>query len=203
MRRFIFLLVAAALLAGCAGAPTRPPVADPERAWERHRATLTDIAEWRLAGRLALRTGAEGWHASLNWEQRAGHYLMRINAPLGGGGLRLEGDAERVTLRTSDGQSAVSQDPDQLLYQQLGWYVPVENLRYWVIGLPAPGPARHRLDAQGRLERLWQSGWIIEFMDYEAIHGVEVPGRIFAQRGDTEVRLVIGNWDLPAPAREA
>ncbi|SCZ57906.1 lipoprotein insertase outer membrane protein LolB [Thiohalomonas denitrificans] len=193
-------ILAVALLTGCAALAPEPPVADPEQAWAIHRDRLETIDNWGLNGRLAIQSDGEAWHATLNWRQEDSRYAMRITAPLGQGSLRLEGSPRFVQLQTSKGERAVSDDPEQLLYQQLGWPVPVASLRYWVLGLPAPGAAQRELDSQGRLARLQQDGWSIRFMDYRQQDGAEVPTRVFASRGDAEVRLVIGNWTLPSPA---
>ena len=192
-------ILAAALLAGCAGLAPQPPVNAPEEAWTAHRARLELVDSWRLGGRLAIRSGGEAWHATLNWHQENSRYAVRITAPLGQGSLRLEGNPRFVQLRTSKGESAVSNDPEQLLYQQLGWHVPVASLRYWVLGLPAPGSGQRQLDSQGRLSELQQDGWSIRFMDYRQEGGLEVPTRVFASRGDAEVRLVVGEWTIPQP----
>ncbi len=202
MIRFLGILVVA-LLAGCAGVAPRPPVGAPEQAWAVHRDRLEALDSWRLNGRLAIRSEGEAWHASLNWHQENSHYAVRITAPLGQGSLRLEGTPRFVQLQTSKGESAVSDDPERLLYQQLGWRVPVASLRYWVLGLPAPGAAQRQLDSQGRLAQLQQNGWSIQFLDYRQEDGVDVPGRVFASRGDAEVRLVVGSWELPQPAGAA
>lgn len=198
---FVWLLLP--LLAGCAGAPSRPPAADPERAWSDHLAQVQGLNGWQLSGRLALRAADEGWHASLDWRQDAGEYRMRIRGPLGSGSVQLQGDADRVLLRTDDGGEAMAANPERLLYNELGWRVPVSSLRYWVTGVPAPGPARRQLDEQGHLARLWQDGWDIRFLDYARIGGVALPGKVFASQGDAEVRLVIGNWNLAARLTEA
>ncbi|WP_303909383.1 lipoprotein insertase outer membrane protein LolB [Thiohalomonas denitrificans] len=199
MIRFLGIL-AAALLTGCAALAPQPPVADPEQAWATHRDRLEALDSWRLNGRLAIQSDGEAWHATLTWRQDNSRYTMRITAPLGQGSLRLEGSPRFVQLETSKGERAVSDDPDQLLYQQLGWRVPVASLRYWVLGLPAPGTAQRQLDSQGRLAQLQQDGWSIRFMDYRQQDGAEMPTRVFASRGDSEVRLVIGDWTLPPPA---
>lgn len=181
------------LLAGCAGVAPRAPV-DPERAWQLHRERLTEVEAWQLNGRLAIRTQDEAWHANLHWLQRENRYRVRLTGPLGQGSLRLEGTPQFVQLRTGQGESAVSSDPEELLYRQFGWRVPIGALRYWVLGLPAPGPAERSLDDQGRLRTLQQDGWTIRFMDYRLMEGLEVPGRIFANRDGAEVRLVLGEW---------
>ena len=192
----ILLLGLALLLAGCTAAPPRPQPADNRQAWLQHRQTLTALHNWRITGRLAIQTGHEGWHASLDWQQHNSDYTIRITAPLGQGSLLLEGGTSGVTLLTDEGESVTAQDPGLLLYRQFGWKVPVASLRYWVLGLPAPGDAVEALDEYGRLSRLQQSGWEIEFLDYEAQQGVELPRRVFVSNHQAKVRLVIGQWRI-------
>ncbi len=181
------------LLSACAGAPVAP-VTDPQSAWEQHVADLRGLENWRLTGRIAIQTADEGWHATLDWRQFGDHYDIRIIAPLGQGTVMLSGDSERVVLRTAN-EILDARDPDQLLYETLGWRVPVAALRHWVLGLPAPGEdARPELDAVGRLAELRQRGWRIRFQDYEQRAGYTLPGRVFARGVEGQVRLAIGEW---------
>ena len=187
------------LLAGCSMAPPRPQPADAQQAWQQHQRQLAALHGWRLSGRLGIQTGHEGWHASLDWQQHNGAYTIHITAPLGQGSLRLQGDAFSVQLQTSEGETATAEDPGLLLYQQFGWKVPVASLRYWVLGLPAPGEAIETLDEYGRLSHLQQAGWEISFLNYETQQGVELPGRVFVNNHQAKVRLVIGEWQLSDP----
>jgi outer membrane lipoprotein LolB len=198
MRTPLLLLGLALLMAGCSSAPPRPQPADTQAAWQQHRQQLSALHNWRITGRLGIQTGHEGWHAGLDWQQHNGDYTIRITAPLGQGSLLLQGDTAGVTLQTSDGETLRDEDPGLLLYRQLGWKVPVASLRYWVLGLPAPGVAVETLDAYGRLSHLQQSGWVIEFLDYEERQGIELPGRVFVSNHQAKVRLVIGGWQLAA-----
>lgn len=181
-------------LGGCAGTPTLPPVADPAQAWQSHRQALERLHDWQLTGRIAIRTENEGWHASLDWRQQAQGYLINLTGPLGQGSVQMEGDGRHVTLRSGE-ESVVDDDPERLLYYQLGWRVPVPALRYWVLGLPAPGPAEQELNAQGHLARLRQADWNIEFRDYAAQGAWVLPGRIFVSNHQAQVRLVIDRFE--------
>ena len=196
MRIPIALLGLALLLAGCSIATPRPQPTDSQQAWQQHRQRLTALHDWRLTGRLGIQTGHEGWHVSLDWQQHNGDYTIHLTAPLGQGSLLLQGDAASVTLQTSEGETLSAEDAGLLLYQQFGWKVPVASLRYWVLGLPAPGEAIESLDEYGRLSHLQQSGWEIEFLDYATQQGVELPGRVFVSNHLAKVRLVIGQWQL-------
>lgn len=191
-RWFVVILLLG--LGGCATAPRLPPAADPAQAWQAHRQQLAGVQNWQITGRIAIRTEDEGWHASLDWHQQAQGYLINLTGPLGQGSVQLEGDGRRVTLRSGE-EAVVDDDPERLLYHQLGWRVPVPALRYWVVGLPAPGPAEQELNEQGLLARLRQADWSIEFRDYAPQDGLVLPGRIFVSNHKAQVRLVIDRFE--------
>ena len=191
------------LLAGCTTAPPRPQPSDTEQAWQQHQQRLAALHDWRLNGRLGIQTGHEGWHAGLDWQQHNGGYTIHITIPLGQGSIQLQGDTTGVRLQTSEGETASAEDPELLLYRRFGWKVPVASLRYWVLGLPAPGAAIETLDEYGRLSRLQQAGWEISFLNYETQHGVDLPGRVFVNNHQAKVRLVIGEWELSAQPPES
>jgi outer membrane lipoprotein LolB len=190
----LLLLPLLLLLGACSMAPSRPPAADPEATWDAHRAAVLAVDEWRLNGRIGVRSDGSGWHASLFWHQDDGRYDIRIVAPLGQGSVRLVGDDRQVELTTGGGEQAVAANPSLLLHERLGWRVPVEALRYWAIGLPAPGSAAKTLDDAGRLTGLYQAGWSIRFHDYREKTGLELPGLVVASHPDAEVRLVVNDW---------
>jgi len=189
------------LLTACGNMPTRPPVADPEMAWQERQYRIASLNDWTLAGRLAIQSDHEGWHVGINWEQQKQNYSILLTAPLGQGSLKLDGNANNVTLQTDEGESVNATDPGELLYRQFGWRVPVKSLRYWVLGVPAPGNQRQEeLDDYGRLVHLQQDGWEIRFLDYEPRMGVELPGRVFVNNHKAKVKLVISDWQaLPTP----
>ncbi|HEY0634676.1 MAG TPA: lipoprotein insertase outer membrane protein LolB [Gammaproteobacteria bacterium] len=192
----LFPMLLALVLAGCAVEPPRQPASSRELAWQERQAALKPLQHWQLTGRLAIQTGDDGWNATLIWRQEQERYKMQLVAPLGQGSLQLEGDNQQVELRTSEGNSAVAADPDTLILTELGWRVPVSALRYWVLGLTAPGAASVDIDEFGRLRRLKQAGWEVEFLDY-TLHGdTELPARLFVNNHQAQVRLVIKRWEL-------
>ena len=195
MTRLIAVLLLA-LLAGCAAEPPRQPASSRELAWQERQAQLKPMQHWQLTGRLAIQSGDDGWNATLIWRQEQERYRMQLVAPLGQGSLQLEGDNQQVELRTSEGNSAVAADPDTLILTELGWRVPVSALRYWVLGLKAPGEAVVDIDEFGRLHRLKQAGWEVEFLDYKVQGATELPARLFVNNHQAQVRLVIKRWEL-------
>lgn len=192
--RFISFLFGVLLVSGCTSLPSTP--SSPEQQWQFHRQKLSALNAWQLSGRIAIQTADEGGTASIDWRQQGEHYSIRIIGPIGTGSLLLEGDHHQVTLETTEGQ-AVSDDPEGILFEQLGWRVPIRALRYWVMGLPAPGEVHQQvLGDEGVLLSLAQAGWQIRFKDYIRYNGTLMPERVFVNNHRAKVRLAIKDWNL-------
>ena len=106
--------------------------------WQHHRKTLDQGDTWALTARIAGSTEDDGWSGKLSWQQAKGNYQIHFQAPFGQGAIQLLGVPGQVEMRTSDNQVVVADDAESLLYQQLGWRLPLAGLRYWVLGLPMP-----------------------------------------------------------------
>ncbi len=183
------LLIGVASLAGCASLisvqalPSLLPAT-----WEARRATLQSWGRFESHGRVAIARDGEGFSGSWRWAQRPQRSTLELEGPLGVGGLRLDFD--------SDG--AVDEASRLALEQQLGFVLPVESLRYWMLGVPDPrevGEERIAADA-ARLDSLQQKGWTVTFKNYAPVSGTdyELPQRIEANRESLRVRLVIEGW---------
>ena len=192
-RRYLAGLIALALLAGCA----TPVETATHPAWPARQRALAALRDWSVNGRLAVITAQEGWHVSLHWVQQGPVYNIDLIGPLGQGRVRIQGDAQGVALRTADGQLQRATDADELLARAVGVRIPLNGLLYWVRGLPAPGqPSTLALDEQGRLSRLEQDGWQIDYLDYMPVAPLELPRRIRATQGEIKVQIVVNDWSL-------
>lgn len=200
LRRSVALRTAllSLLLYGCATQPTFTP--ESNQAWQQRQSTLAALHTWEAEGRIGVVSGQEGWHASLQWTQQAATYQIQLLGPLGQGRVNINADAQQTTVQTQDGQQWVAADADQSVAQILGIHLPVNGLRYWILGLPAPQPAPSHVqtDSAGRLTHLEQDGWVIEYAAYlpTARLNLELPERITARRSDLSVKLVITQWKL-------
>jgi len=184
-----------ALLTGCAVSPTTSPEAS--KAWVARQSALQHLMQWNAAGRIGVVNGSEGWHAGFQWAQQGSDYRIDLIGPLGQGRVRVEGDEQAVRIQTADGQIQTAPNPDVLLEQAVGARLPVNGLRYWIRGLPEPGTAPAvQTDAEGRLIRLEQDGWIIEYLAYAyaAPLSLDLPERIMARRQELSVKLIIEEW---------
>ena len=185
------------LLSACAPMPPVEPLA--EGPWAARQRALQGLQYWSLSGRIGVTDGKDAWHASLYWTQRGQDYTINLIGPLGQGRIHIQGDEQGVRVRTADGRVLSAAAPEQLLEQAIGMRIPVEGLRHWVRGLPDPsGPSQLAGDEEGRLVRLEQDGWIIDYARYTQAQALDLPERIRARQGELQVRLVITQWNLQA-----
>jgi outer membrane lipoprotein LolB len=196
--RLFACLLLAALIGACA---TRPPLSGVQRdaEWRRHRDQVAGLEQWGLKGRIAIRLQQEGWSASLHWRQRRADYAIRLIGPLGNGMYELRGSDGMVQLQTPDDRLLQAPDAAALLQETLGWQVPVDGLRYWVRGLPAPGsePQSMALDERGRLQSLEQDGWQVHYSRYGLFRGgLVLPEKLTLERRDLRLRLSIHAWEI-------
>lgn len=192
------------LLSACELLPSQLPAGgDAEAAWQARQNTLSALDVWSLSGRIGIQADQESWQASLRWNQRADGYDIKLSTPLGQEVLQLYSDAAGVIMRTAEGED-FAQDGESLIFKRLGWRLPVSGLRYWVLGVPDPqapsvASADQELDGLGRLTRLRQSGWEIDFRRYVTVNTIELPDKIFLsnkQGAQLEVRLVMEQWEI-------
>lgn len=180
-------------LSGCATLSQRPvEAALPEN--QTSRLSATCFQSWNTQGRIAVKTNQKGWNASFNWSQKQDNYDLSIFGPLGSNRISLVGSSQHATLITNQ-KTYESDNAEMLLQQQLGWYIPVDSIYYWIRGLPAPGSARHIVrNAQGQVAVLEQQGWHIEYQSYDQFNGLILPTLIELQNPRASIRIAIHQW---------
>jgi outer membrane lipoprotein LolB len=163
--------------------------------WESREAILGQLDQWQFNGRIAVKTDDEGFNGKLRWVQNGDMFSATVSGPLGIGTVRIQGDSDGIEITDKNGAVTVLRDVETELYYRYGWTIPVESLRYWVLGIPDPRvPADTEFDEIDQLKRLEQRGWGVDFDRYREAGGQQMPARINAASSETTVRLVIDKW---------
>ena len=203
----VWLALAAVLLAGCETlreliAPVPQVVVQPVSTWEAHARDLSRFTHWSLLGSLAVRSGGKATRVTMRWRQTDDSYLVRLMGPLGVGLLEVAGSPSEVEARFSNGRRARAASPEALLEQEIGWSVPLQGLRYWIVGAPAPGATpTMEFDDHGRLARLEQSGWTVVYERYGGLDDLALPERMRFSSESVDASMVVRRWMAePDPA---
>ena len=193
--RLIILLLLVILVSACTTTlqPT-PTVSN----WEQHVSQLEQLDRWLLEGKLGYRDGKDGGSAWVNWSQNSSSFEVKLNGPFGAGATRIVGNNNYAELQRANHENISAKSAAALTEILFGWPWPVEQLQYWVRGIPAPmiskNNIRHNLD--GTLAQLEQSNWTLQFSRYQKIGHWVLPGKVKGQNGDYQFTLVIKNWQL-------
>ena len=185
------------LLAGCGTLPELIP-SERDTAWQAHARALSGFQSWSMLGTLAVRSGSGASRVAVRWRQARHSWLVRFMGPLGVGLLEVEGSATEVEARFSNGRRASATSPEALLEQEIGWSVPLHELRYWIVGAPAPdgSPLKMELDGQGRLAHLEQAGWTVVYERYGDVDDLALPERIRFSGESVEATVVVRRWKV-------
>jgi outer membrane lipoprotein LolB len=198
VRRLAAACCGTLLLAGCASTRlSHEPLAAPAQ-----QALLQGLAGFRLDGRAFVQAGEEGFNASLTWRQHDTESQVRLSGPLGAGSTKLVYSPDDLHVTTSRGEVLENGRAEQVLREQLGFVPPFASLRYWVLGLAAPGEstAEQSTDEAGRITAMTQQGWQIRYNKWTEIAtrdgAIRMPRLLTATREDLKLRVVVDRWKL-------
>jgi outer membrane lipoprotein LolB len=194
--RSIGLITAAlalVLVAGCAGLPVEPSAG--AGAPDPH-----ELTQWVAKGRIALVAQGEGGSGSFVWQQRSERTELTVRGPLGAGGLRIVTDGEMLELEDGSGQQLDGEAARRAIEARLGTNLPLAELRYWMLGIPAPerpgmGPIQQ---TAGSVPGFVQGAWVVSYEQFQPARQWLLPARMTAFTGDVKVRMVVDDWQFPA-----
>lgn len=197
MRRAAPLLAGALLLAGCAGTPRVPETAGVP-------VDAAAVTEWLASGRIAVASGGDGGSGSFTWRQVRAHTSLDVRGPLGAGGLHVEADGADLSVTAADGTRVDAAAAREAIRARLGLDLPLAELRYWMLGLPAPGSeARVQGHVTPPRRTIDQAGWSVRYDEFANASGWSVPARLTATAGSVRLKAVIDDWRIAAAAGTA
>ncbi|MEP6548522.1 MAG: lipoprotein insertase outer membrane protein LolB [Gammaproteobacteria bacterium] len=177
------------MLAACA--TTRPPPPPAVSSWEQRVGDLQKAAGWQLDGRAAVAVGTQGWQATLNWQQRGELSEVHLSGPFGIGALVLNRSPAGLSLNGAPPSDAVLTQ----LQEKLGFELPLDYLRFWLLGVPDPSAAFDvKRNAQDRAAHLTQGDWNIEYDRYMPVVGDVLPAHLVLSREGVRVRIAVDRW---------
>lgn len=184
------------LMAGCRTAPPAAQVGPGAGApWPDQRAALEKLDRYGLNGRVAVAAQGQGFSASLRFQQQPQRSNLALDGPLGIGGLRVELEGEDISIATSRGENLDGEAARAELERRLGFTLPLAELRWWLLGIPAPGEASVNQDSgSGEIRDFTQNGWRVSINSRAAGLGFALPQRLTAEREGARLKLLVEKW---------
>lgn len=187
MRR-ILLLAGILVLPACSTLSKSPEIAyQPTSA----QSELYDLQQWAFEGRIAITGKNDAWSANINWEHSPSEDLIKLSGPLGQGGAVIQLNANGVTIDQGGGDVKSSADVENFINQQVGLAVPVNSLRYWVIGVPEKSQSVIAID-----KGFEQVGWKNQYKTMQSIGSYVLPRNMTVTNETVKLKLFIDLWIL-------
>jgi outer membrane lipoprotein LolB len=190
--RLTCLLAVSLLVTSCADivkqAPNTPN-------WNQHVEQLSAVTRWNASGKLAIRTETQSESASLSWQQNGDNTHILLTGPLGLGATSIDSDRNTLQVRR-DGDTKIFDISSAAASEAaMGWDLPLQELPFWIRGLPSPNaPVEAQVFQQNVLQQLQQQGWTITYENYALFDHLTLPTRVTIERNDTRARLIIRDW---------
>lgn len=195
--RLALLLIMVFVLGACASQTRKPDDPLALKAYQQRFDYLESLSDWKLEGRLAASNGKDGGSGSFTWYQDHDITRMTFRGAMGKGSWELEARQGYAHLQLADGREFFADTIAELVTAHMQAKVPVDALSWWVLGLARPNGWQERdLDEDGRIERLRQFGWDVDFSAYKQTDSVWLPGKLVARNKDHSVKLAVRHWTL-------
>ena len=197
--RVAVLIILGAMITACATPSFPPPSVESFTAWQARKPSLDQLRTWQLTGRVVIKTEDDTFSGVIFWSQEPDAYQIDFKTPLGQSVLQLQGNSQHVVMTLPNQKQYQAENAESLMYNKLGWGLPIKALASWAAGLPvADAEQEFLLDADGHIQKLRQSGWNIHYKRYTRAGVLQLPNKIFMDNNDDElnIRLVIDKWIL-------
>ncbi len=184
-------------LAGCRTVPPPAVIVGPGAGapWSEQRTSLEKLDHYSLTGRVAVAANGQGFSGNLRYRQQAQRADVALDGPLGMGGLRMALEGDRLNISTSKGEQLDGPEARAELERRLGFDLPLDQLRWWLLGIPAPGESTLDQDAaSGEIHGFQQNGWRVNIDSRLPALGFALPQKLTATREGTRLKLLIESW---------
>jgi outer membrane lipoprotein LolB len=185
-------------LAGCRTRPPPAPVIGPgaDAPWPKQYAALSRLDSYGLNGRVGVAANGQGFSASLRYSQKQERADLALDGPMGVGGMRIGIQDRELTVTNSRGETLDGAAARGEIESRLGFELPLTELRWWLLGLPAPGsPSENRqASPDAPIDAFRQNGWHVSIESRAPGLGFSLPKRLTAEREGARLKLLVENW---------
>lgn len=188
------------LLAGCAVKPKpEPSVVVPDLlAWQTRNAALYLQDEWAAHFSLIGENEQQKFKTRVIWTQTQDNYQIKLKDFIGRTVAIIDGSLQGVKVKTSKGQHYQGSDANELIQNLFGVEIPVEGMRYWLRAVPLPDQEHQLLavNSEHLAEQMTQSGWQLNYDNYEQYHAASLPQHINMQFEQLILTIKVSRWEL-------
>ncbi|KVD88902.1 outer membrane lipoprotein LolB [Burkholderia sp. ABCPW 14] len=157
---------AAVALSGCTTQPKRAPVTAPNALQTEQNRAYTGRFAVQYQDQLGNPRNVYG---NFDWQEQGTNVSLELRSPLGQTLAIVKSAPNGASLELPNRQPQYAPDVGELMQRALGFALPLDGLRYWLLPTPAPAtPATTVRDPRDgtRIKEIRQDGWTIDYVAY-------------------------------------
>jgi len=146
---------------------------------------------WVLEGRLALTNEKDSVSVSINWRHNEVQDDIELVGPLAQGRLKIVVSPGRVEVDDGEGLKVFNGEVDEVMAEQLGVDLPVDSLKFWVLGVNDPGQSYTE-----QPEGFYQGSWLVRYREMQTVNADTLPKKMTAEKDKARIKLIVDQWVL-------
>lgn len=153
--------------------------------------SLQQQKNWYFDGRLALVNEKDSISASISWHHQVERDDIELSGPLSQGRITISVTADSVVVDDGEKPQEFKGRVDTIVSEQLGVDMPVNALKFWVLGVNDP-----KQPFTEQVSGFDQGGWLVRFREMQRANTILLPKKISAEKDNTKIKLIIDHWEL-------
>lgn len=191
------MLLFCLLLSGCS-LWQRPAMPEQPLAANEREQRIMALQHFKLQATLGIKAPNDSISGNLNWQQlNAADYQAQLRNAIGISLFELSHSSAGSAIKIR-GDTYTAVDTSSLLLQLAGWSIPLHDMPLWLRGLPGNRGRNIVRDEFGRVTgfSLTDSTGIVWQLQYQSFFpdALALPKLLLLSSSDTEIKLVIRNW---------
>lgn len=195
--RILLCLSTLILISACS---VRPLQSITDSHWQQRQQQIQSKDKWTIKGRIGIRTPDQSNSSNFSWQHHPQRQQFMLYGAFGNTYADILQTPEKATLALSDDEIYESTDIEALLLRVMGHPLPIEHMRYWIMGIPYPDDSNKLVyDEFGYLTRIHYQQWTISYKNYQSIASFDdifLPTKITITDGQVILKLSVRNWSM-------
>ena len=178
-----FILIVICFICGCVSTSQNIQVDD-----KKNYPLPSKLENWQADGRISLSEKNESSHANFRWNQKNNEFRLRLSFV---GGFK-----SIIVLGNDFGVEEIEgiQSDEKNLIDTLNNSLPIEQLKYWLLGKSNPNLDSRMIDLAEDEVAFNQLEWTIRVMKVQKLSSLVLPKRILIENIDSNALIIIDKW---------
>lgn len=165
-------------------------------------ANLDEVSNWNARGKLLIKNNKEKLSGYFFWQQqKSGDFKLVITSFIGTSLMTMEYKQGLAEVKI-DSKTHKGHNPEFLIYQLTGSYIPVSNLSDWMLA-KAPVTAIKTVE-QNQLKKFnykdtHLNDWQVSYQSYQTVALLELPKQMTINGLGNRIKLTVNDWEILAP----